>query len=293
MTQSRLTGGEWMITEHARRFDEHARARLVEIALDDAFMWRSLKDQTHMSLIRQVIRKSAAIKGNTSSSWCAAGLTDAMDRAGLAVPAPGTPARRGAVALLDFVFAHATERALRFPDGVKPATPVDKILDERIKEGSIAPGDIIAWLQHAPATWLYLSGGTDRYRDGMQHAFQKDYQYVLDVSMCGKARKAPCVRPNPSTPGPQCPDCVAATRRGHVAVIVAVDDESITTVGWSEGPKPGSVMMRRLWRDPEHEIPVPCTHPSCSGCVRMPRPAETVMARKHGLLYGIARPVAR
>jgi hypothetical protein len=89
-------------------------------------------------------------------------------------------------------------------------------------------------------------------------------------------------------------------------VIVSVDDESIATVGWGEGPKPGRVMKRRLWRDPERKcegcagvacwtdpkdgLVKPC--PTCKGTGRPPR-SSTVPWRRPGGLYGIARPVAR
>jgi hypothetical protein len=220
--------------------DEQARARLVEIALDDEFMWRSLKDPTHMSLIRQVIRKSAGFKDTTAGSWSAAGLTDAMDRAGLVVPAPGTEARRRSIALLDFVHRD-------YP--VWDRARCEALCNGRYgaSEGMpVLPGDIIAWLQHPP--------------------------------------------PDP-----------AEWRRGHVAVIVAVDDESITTVGWGEGPKPGRVMMRRLWRDQDKACVV-CLgfgftgedRKMCRSCNGKPAPlSSTVLWRRPGGLYGIARPVAR
>ena len=85
-------------------------------------------------------------------------------------------------------------------------------------------------------------------------------------------------------------------------MIVKVDDESITTVGWNEGPSPGRVMMRRLWRDPERKCEIcggvgcsgdgvvkPC--PRCKGTGRVLRSA-TVLWRRDGGLRGIARPVA-
>jgi hypothetical protein len=235
--------------------NKQARARLVEIAIDvaarpkcrdcdgtgnymlgtapnacgacDGSAWRPMADAFK-------VRHRAGMNP-CKGPWAAAGITAAMEDAGLVVPSLGTPARRQSIALLDFA-GRAGVISCRVHLGDPHGLKQDDV--HKAVQVWAEPGDLIAWLQHPP--------------------------------------------PNP-----------AGWRRGHVAVIVAVDDESITTVGWGEGPAPGRVMKRRLWRDPEHEIPVPCTHPSCSGCVRMPRPAETVMARKLGLLYGIARPVAR
>jgi hypothetical protein len=152
-----------------------------------------------------------------------------MEDAGLVVPEPGTSARRGAVALLDFVWQDRAGQLCHYP-----------------LEGQLAhaqPGDIIAWLQHPPG-------------------------------------KDP-----------------AGWRRGHVAVIVAVDDESITTVGWNEGTAPGRVMKRWLWRDHNHIVRVTCTRNGCAGCdgwaeKTVPR-SSTVLKRRPGGLYGVARPVAR
>lgn len=209
--------------------DEQARQRLVEIALKEAETWPRLSAY-EQEFERREVRQMADLRDPSKGSWCAAGLTAAMDQAGLVVPAPGTPARRGAIALLDFLHEQrgATTVAQR---------SIGKIIVPDDWQTTIAPGDIIAWLQHPPPD-------------------QKGW------------------------------------RRGHVAVIVAVDDDSLTTVGWNEGPSPGRVMLRRLWRDAEHEIQVPCIHPQCAGCVRTPRAAETVLWRRPGGLYGIARPVA-
>lgn len=217
--------------------DEQARARLVEIALAAATRAKFGGMTPDPLTFPEGVRRRAGFKNPRTGSWCAAGLTAAMEDAGLVVPAPGTSARRGAVALLDFVFFHATERALKFPNGVKPTTPLTDILDERITEGSIAPGDIIAWLQHPPG-------------------------------------KDP-----------------AGWRRGHVALIVAVDGESITTVGWNEGAAPGRVMRRRLWRD---EFGPWVYSPEFERDIRSKRPrSSTVLYRRPGGIYGIVRPVAR
>lgn len=231
--------------------DDQARQRLVEIALETAAHipcpgcragecngteWRPLACAV-------AVRKLAGFKNPSTGSWCAAGLTAAMDKAGLLVPAPGTPARRGAIALLDFVAERPTLAVRR---GGMP-TPL-LLLPEWL-----APGDIIAWLQHPP--------------------------------------------PDP-----------AGWRRGHVAVIVKVDDESLTTVGWNEGNAPGRVMMRRLWRSDtkqcgecggsgsvmrrmEHGTGVyECE--ACRGRKVIARPrSSTVLWRRPGGLYGIARPV--
>jgi hypothetical protein len=200
--------------------DEQARARLVEIALDVAdgpIEYNPMRDPFAMRL-------RAGFRDPSKGHWCAAGLAAAMEDAGLVVPEPGTPARRGAIALFDFVVATAAPGGLvvgraGYPDDLAPAQP----------------GDIIAWLRHPP--------------------------------------------PDP-----------AGWRRGHVAVIVAVDDESVTTVGWNEGPSPGRVMMRRLWR--EHVYFEPQEHPHSVHVKKHPR-SSTVLWRRLGGLYGIARPVAR
>jgi hypothetical protein len=232
--------------------DEQARARLVEIALDDEFMWRSLKDPTHMSLIRQVIRKSAGFKDTTAGSWSAAGLTDAMDRAGLVVPAPGTEARHRSIALLDWLYGPllGPSNAAVFVVACGFHDKPDDLLSLLPPE----PGNIIAWLQHPIPPGMLQSPA----------AYQE----------------------------------AAGWRRGHVAVIVAVDDESLTTVGWGEGPKPGRVMMRRLWRDAKRDCDCMgygmyggaiC---ECRGTGTVPR-SSTVLWRRAGGLYGVARPVAR
>lgn len=207
--------------------DEQARARLVEIALKTASMW------PHMTVsadaYREKVRTAAGFKNPRKGHWCAAGLTAAMEDAGLVVPAPGTPARRGAVALLDFV-ARGTQS--------------DKSHAIRVHQwlADAQPGDVIAWLQHPP--------------------------------------------PDP-----------AGWRRGHVAVIVGVDDESITTVGWNEGPSPGAVQKRRLWRDPERKETVTVYHErdddSYEITRRVPRSSTVLYRKPTGMLYGIARPVAR
>jgi hypothetical protein len=266
--------------------NKQARARLVEIAIDvaarpkcrdcdgtgnymlgtapnacgacDGSAWRPMADAFK-------VRHRAGMNP-CKGPWAAAGITAAMEDAGLLVPSPGTPARRGAIALLDWI----AERGNGFL--VAGGRPPDSLSHEfGIEEWRpLLPGDIIAWLQHPP--------------------------------------------PNP-----------AGWRSGHVAVIVAVDDESITTVGWSEGPKPGSVMMRRLWRDANatqrcrtchgagcyqtqkgtrkpyvrdggvHNPPgrvIDCGKCRKTGQVAVPR-SSTVLWRRPGGLYGIARPVAR
>lgn len=192
--------------------DEQARDRLVEIAQERQEEWSRMRASAQAEL-RDGYRIRAGFKNPRKGHFCAAGLTAAMEDAGLVVPAPGTPARRGAVALLDFVWAGDA------------GLSHDRMA--RWSSGDIAPGDIIAWLQYPPG-------------------------------------KDP-----------------AGWRRGHVAMIVAVDDESLTTVGWNEGAAPGRVMRRRLWRKHYMEVP------------RVP-PQNTVLHRKSkGMLYGIARPVAR
>jgi hypothetical protein len=215
-----------------RRERTQARARLVEIALEtvthpmcpactdsrvgcEGMEWRPLACAV-------AVRKRAGFRDPSKGSWCAAGLTAAMEDAGLVVPDPGTPARRGAVALLDFVSKNGQAILNR---GSHFETTIDLA----------HPGDIIAWLQHPP--------------------------------------------PDP-----------AGWRRGHVAVIVAVDDESITTVGWDEGAAPGRVMMRRLWRDPER-TEVNRVVLNRYEKRKVPR-SSTVLWRRPGGLYGVARPVA-
>jgi hypothetical protein len=264
--------------------NKQARARLVEIAIDvaarpkcrdsdgtgnymlgtapnacgacDGSAWRPMADAFK-------VRHRAGMNP-CKGPWAAAGITAAMEDAGLLVPSPGTPARRRAIALLDFV---SQDRA-----GGLCHYPIEKQIE------LVQPGDIIAWKQNPdPAEWRLI--GSE------QHAFLK----ARVASMCLVVRREATV----IAKGDRCSSCVWETRKGHVAVIVAVDDESITTVGWGEGPKPGRVMMRRLWRNAEQEIPVPCKHLRCSGCVRLPRSAETVLWRRPGGLYGIARPVAR
>lgn len=212
-----------MLAEADRKVrDEQARQRLVEFALATAKAaecelqergWCKCEEDAILLAGADYVRRLAGFKDSSKGHWCAAGLTAAMAQAGLLVPAPGTPARRGAIALLDWV-ARSPGLLVARPDadGI-PMYFVDA-----------QPGDIIAWLQHPP--------------------------------------------PDP-----------AGWRRGHVAVIVATDSESITTVGWNEGPRPGRVMLRRLWRKPHYEVP-------------MVPPQNTVLLRRPGGLYGIARPVA-
>jgi hypothetical protein len=220
--------------------DEQARARLVEIALQCA---AADDDDTCPLCDPATVRSRASFRDPSKGHWGAAGLTAAMDDAGLVVPAPGTPARRGAIALADFVASTGCNVLSRVIGQQWVAgTPNDGTFAKQPE-----PGDIIAWLQH----------------------------------------------PSPDPAG---------WRRGHVAVIVAVDDESITTVSWNEGPKPGRVMMRRLWRD----LNKGCL--DCGGMGRRYKPSGVCMAcrgegfvarsstvpwRRPGGLYGIARPVAR
>lgn len=262
--------------------DEQARARLVEIALEVARkpdpMVQALADPF-------TLRQRAGMKDPKRGHWCAAGLTAAMDIAGLVVPAPGTPARRGAVALLDFVWAGDS------------GLSHDRMA--RWSSGDLAPGDVIAWLQNkAPAEWLL--------GDGQRHAFAT---MTAPRSMCGRAVRSDCF---PYATLGRCSSCVWETRKGHVALIVAVDDESLTTVGWNEGAAPGRVMKRGLWRDPQrlcdtckgrgilpnttggmgHTLYADC--PECKHPRGLVPRSSTVLHRKpNGLLYGIARPVAR
>lgn len=264
--------------------DEQARQRLVEIALEVAN--RRLNHLlpnggAHPLSIPDEVRKLAGFKNPRKGHWCAAGLTAAMEQAGLLVPEPGMPARRGAVALLEFVTVHGRLAACPDADGI-PMFFVDA-----------QPGDIIAWKQNRePEEWLLTREC---------HAFATT---TSDRSMCGKALRAAAV---PAALSQRCSSCVWETRKGHVAVIVATDAESITTVGWNEGLSPGRVMMRRLWRDPErkcqnctgdgaqpsmlhHGPPAPrCT--VCYGTGRI-RPIETVLWRRPGGFSGVARPVA-
>jgi hypothetical protein len=250
--------------------DEQARARLVEIAIGCAYTWaeRALESA---EAYRQASRIRAGMKHHTSGSWCAAGLTAAMEDAGLVVPAPGTPARRGAVALLDFVGGFRVGQLSHYP------------IEKQIELAQ--PGDIIAWLQNKPpAEWLHVNGE--------QHAFATK---EMPRSMCGKAGRATSLH---LPAGKRCSSCVWDTRKGHVALIVAVDDESITAVGWNEGPSPGRVMKRRLWRDPQKvctgcNISTADIHCQWYGLRHTVTRTSTVPYRRPGGLYGIARPVAR
>jgi hypothetical protein len=208
--------------------DEQARARLAEIALEYATQFTELRDRER-GLYQCSVRARAGFRDPSKGSWSAAGLTAAMEDAGLVVPAPGTEARRRSIALLDFVWQDRAGGLCHYP--------TEKLVAQA------QPGDIIAWLQHPP--------------------------------------------PDP-----------AGWRRGHVAVIVAVDDESLTTVSWGEGPKPGRVMMRRLWRDAKRDCDcmgygmyggATC---ECRGTGTVPR-SSTILWRRPGGFYGIARPVAR
>jgi hypothetical protein len=240
--------------------DEQARAMLVEIALECAAVG---KDGDICPLCDPLTaRRRAGFRDPSKGSWGAAGLTAAMEDAELVVPAPGTEARRRSIALLDFVASTGSN--------VLPRVIGQPWASDAPNDGTFAkqpePGDIIAWLQH-PIPSSMLQSPT---------AYQE----------------------------------AAGWRRGHVAVIVAVDSESITTVGWNEGPAPGRVMMRRLWRAAER----PCAECDgvgnifrrvdygtgtyeCEGCrgkaVQTAPLSSTVPWRRHGGLYGIARPVAR
>lgn len=258
--------------------DEQARQRLVEIALVAAET-----PMRHTGLCRgecviepvcvaYAARQRAGFHDPKKGSWCAAGLTAAMEDAGLLVPPPGTPARRGAIALLDFVAQRGS--VSRTPDAAMAMA---------------RPGDIIAWLQHPqqPATaWRYV--------DGQSHLFLGPSPH----SVCTLVMRQRASGPR----GQRCSSCVWYTRQGHVAVIVAVDDDSITTVGWNEGPAPGRVMMRRMWRGMapgcrtcgghgrRYKPSGICDH--CNGEGIEPR-STTVLWRRPGGLYGLARPVAR
>lgn len=215
--------------------DEQARQRLVEIALTVAHDLHPLLSSA------TAVRAAAGFKNPRKGHSCAAGLTAAMDKAGLLVPAPGTSARRGAIALLDFVSRGGQ-------------CVYDRSEDDGFVNIDAQPGDIIAWLQHPP--------------------------------------------PDP-----------AGWRRGHVALIVKVDEESLTTVGWNEGPSPGRVMLRRLWRSDTKQCDECGGSGSimrrmeqgtgiyecevCRGRKALVRPRfSTVLLRRPGGLYGIARPVA-
>lgn len=260
--------------------DEQARARLVEIALraaDDSAQRLGFDESLACA---DTVRRRAGFKNQRNGSWCAAGLTAAMEDAELVVPAPGTPARRGAVALLDFVSKHGQAIAVKLQTGPQHVVSI----------GDPEPGDIIAWLQNKdPAEWLL--------GDGQRHAFAT---MTAPRSMCGRAVRSDCF---PYATLGRCSSCVWETRKGHVALIVAVDDESITTVGWNEGSAPGRVMTRRLWRDPERKCPR-CFglgwHPHsvercclCKGYRKVPRSSTVLYRKPTGMIYGIARPVAR
>lgn len=266
--------------------DDQARQRLVEIALQAA---RTPMRHTGICRGECVIepvcvayaaRQLAGFKDPKKGHWCAAGLTAAMAKAGLLVPAPGTPARRGAIALLDFVIEHG---AVEWPF-------ISSNREDHVRDAK--PGDIIAWKQNPePAEWLFSAGTI--------HAFAgRDSAR----SMCVKAPRAGAVYMGK---GERCSSCVWETRKGHVALIVETDDESLVTVGWNEGPSPGRVMMRRLWRDHDTR----CTacdgtgygggqyepsDPVCTVCRgrRTVARSSTVLWRRPGGLYGVARPVA-
>lgn len=251
--------------------DEQARARLVEIALREAELWPHMSHGTPEAYAYRT-RKLAGFRDPSHGSWCAAGLTAAMDDAGLVVPAPGTPARRGAIALLDFVTVHG---AVEWP-------LISSNREDHIRYAQ--PGDIIAWLQHPPPEeWR-------QYGDVL-HAFAPH----AAKSMCDLRNRANGALSGmgalaiPSHQTTKCSACSWETRKGHVAVIVAVDDDSLTTVGWNEGPKPGRVIKRRLWRDPERRTIV--TLPSGAEMERYVPRASTVLWRRPGGLRGIARPV--
>lgn len=268
-----------LMSDIRKRSDEQARQRLVEIALrcvqhpkcsncegvGECSMCHSTG--TKPLTIPAEVRRRAGFRDISAGSWCAAGLTAAMEDAGLLVPAPGTPARRGAIALLDFVADHGIEVA-NFEEEHEPQ-----------------PGDIIAWKQRlSPQEWLGA------------HAFATQ---ASAHSLCGKVHR---MQRQKFRDGERCSSCVWETRKGHVALIVAVDEESLTTVGWNEGPSPGRVMMRRLWRQEpgrchnarwqgggNYGCPVECWVCKGTGIVK---PSSTVIARKQGMIYGIARPVA-
>lgn len=291
--------------------DEQARQRLVEIALRaveqpecEACRGQGYVERLYDGMIADyaceecwglkldplclpnVVRSRAGFKNPRAGHWCAAGLTAAMAQAGLLVPAPGTPARRGAIALLDWVAEQPGATANRVALG--------KTAAQRALDGA-QPGDILAWLQHPRGEWRRKPG------DELRHAFsvsENDYRN----SLCGEVNYHDT---HVAGPGKSCKACAWGTRKGHVAVIVATDSESITTVGWSEGPRPGRVMMRRLLRDGGA-----CAESAClasTGVAGLPcrlgyaprsscqwyRPrSSTVLWRRPGGLYGIARSVA-
>lgn len=255
--------------------DEQARARLVEIALATAAtdVQSGPKIRARMA---EYVRQRAGFRNPATGSWCAAGLTAAMEDAGLVVPAPGTPARRGAVALLDFVYDKGEYVWSRHTAAMLSAGQDCPVLIEP------RPGDIIAWLQNkAPAQpeWRHFptSALAHLCPQGATHSMCRKHE-VQHLTRVAIAKT------------PRCSSCVWETRKGHVALIVAVDDESITTVGWNEGAAPGRVMKRKLWRDPLRTIPVAKVVGRYQRCVRR---ASTVLYRRPGGLYGIARPVAR
>jgi hypothetical protein len=239
--------------------NKQARARLVEIATKDAALWQRDLSAYEQEFERREARQRAGFPDPAKGHWAAAGITAAMEDAGLLVPSPGTPARRGAIALMDWLHgplsssSNATASVVARGHYDKPEDLLSLLPPE--------PGDIIAWLQNPIPS-------------GMRHT-PAAYQEA------------------------------AGWRRGHVAVIVAVDDESLTTVGWGEGPKPGRVMMRRLWRDSNR----PCAmcagsgrhhvktsygdHVAWTECRKTEPRSSTVLWRRPGGLYGIARPMAR
>lgn len=252
--------------------DDQARQRLVEIALYKA------NGATNEPTIEALhARQRARFRDPSKGSWNALGLTAAMEDAGLLVPAPGTPARRGAIALLDFVSQDRAGGLCHYPS------------EKQIELAQ--PGDIIAWLQHPPQSWTSW-----RYVEGQSHLFLGS----SPRSVCTLVTREMASGPRDE----RCPPCVWYTRQGHAAVIVATDIESITTVGWNEGPSPGRVMMRRLWRDPDR----PCAmcagsgrhhvktsygdHVAWTECRKTEPRSSTVLWRRPGGLYGIARPVA-
>lgn len=269
--------------------DEQARARLVEVALAAA----GTGDYCEHLRNTYVVRTKAGFRNPSTGSWCAAGLTAAMEDAGLVVPAPGTPARRGAVALLDWVGEQPGATANRVALGKHAA--------QRALEHA-QPGDVIAWLQNkAPEEWRHLSEAHEA------HAFRTAES---SISMCAKISRYGTFEMSRGMK--RCSSCVWETRKGHVALIVGVAENSIWTVGWNEGAAPGRVIKRQLWRDPEQAcvdcyergsgkilVRIPNTNrtekrtcPSCKGTGRVPR-SSTVLYRRPGGLYGIARPVAR
>jgi hypothetical protein len=210
-----------------------------------------------------------------------------MEDAGLVVPEPGTPARRGAIALMDWVIRDG---------GGRFVAETARFVRET------QSGDVIGWLQHPmpdPMDWRFVVWS------GESHLFRgRD----STLSACGAVSFADVRKPKISGRVNRCASCAWSTRKGHVAVIVAVDDDSITTVGWGEGPKPGRVMKQRLWRDSGHQCGAcsgagiveriddgmirDCVCDTCKGRKVVAR-SSTVLWRRPGGLYGIARPVAR